>query len=161
VKNNLQLINSLLSLQAARVAEPAVVELFAESRNRVRAMALVHENLYRDGTLAKIPMAAHVQKLCTQLIRAYEIDGRRIELKTEVGDLALELDRAVCVGLIINELVSNALKHAYPGGRGGCVRVEMRRIDERRCALSVSDDGVGLPRGLAPDKPETLGLQLV
>ena len=114
VKNNLQLINSLLSLQAARIADRAVAELFAESRNRVRSMALVHENLYRAGNFARIPMRAHIQNLAAHLIRAYGLQSRHIELSTEIDDIELDLDQAVSIGLIINELVSNALKHAFP-----------------------------------------------
>ena len=114
VKNNLQLINSLLSLQAARIADPAVAELFAESRNRVRSMALVHENLYRAGNFARIPMRAHIQNLAAHLIRAYGLQSRHIELSTGIDDIELDLDQAVSIGLIINELVSNALKHAFP-----------------------------------------------
>ena len=93
VKNNLQLINSLLSLQAARIADPAVAELFAESRNRVRSMALVHENLYRAGNFARIPMRAHIQNLAAHLIRAYGLQSRHIELSTEIDDIELDLDR--------------------------------------------------------------------
>ena len=123
VKNNLQLINSLLSLQAARIADPAVAELFAESRNRVRSMALVHENLYRAGNFARIPMRAHIQNLAAHLIRAYGLQSRHIELSTEIDDIELDLDRAVSIGLIINELVSNALKHAFPPSGAGSPRV--------------------------------------
>ncbi|HEY8017672.1 MAG TPA: AAA family ATPase, partial [Dongiaceae bacterium] len=119
VKNNLQLISSLLSLQAARIADPPVAEMFAESRNRVRAMALVHENLYRAGNFARIPMRAHIQNLAAHLIRAYDLHSHQVGLLTEVDDIELDLDRAVSTGLIINELISNALKHAFPAGRPG------------------------------------------
>jgi len=166
VKNNLQLINSLLSLQAARIDDAAVAELFAESRNRVRSMALVHENLYRAGNFARIPMRAHIQNLAAHLIRAYGLQSRHIELSTEVDDIELDLDRAVSIGLIINELVSNALKHAFPPGHAGSPRVGSLRVDlkllaEGSCALTVRDDGVGLPIDLDVEHAATLGLQLV
>jgi two-component sensor histidine kinase len=159
VKNNLQLISSLLNLQAARIADPAVAELFADSRNRVRSMALVHENLYRAGNFARISMEAHIQNLCAHLIRAYGGHSRTVELVTDIEDLQLDIDRAVSCGLIINELVSNALKHAFPGGRAGRITVALSLLDEKRCALTVSDDGVGLPSGYG-DR-DSLGLQLV
>src|SRR6202040_780627 len=143
VKNNLQLISSLLSLQAARIAEPAVAELFAESRNRVRSMALVHENLYRAGNFARISMATHIQNLCAHLTRAYGMNRRRVELAIRIGDVQLDLDRAVPCGLIVNELVSNALKHAFPDGRAGRVCVELQPFGDTQLVLVVGDDGVG------------------
>ncbi len=166
VKNNLQLINSLLSLQAARIPDRAIAELFAESRNRVRSMALVHENLYRAGNFARIPMRAHIQNLATHLIRAYGLPARQIELMTEIDDIELDLDRAVSIGLIINELVSNALKHAFPARpagslQAGSLRVDLKLLAGESCALTVTDDGIGLPLDLDVEHAATLGLQLV
>jgi PAS domain S-box-containing protein len=161
VKNNLQLISSLLNLQGGRIADPDVAELLFESRNRVRSMALVHENLYRAGNFARVPMRPHVQNLCAHLIRAYSPHGQHVELTTAVDEVELDLDRAVSAGLIINELVSNALKHAFPDGRRGHVRVELKLPGEGRCVLAVTDDGVGLPLALDEDRADTLGLQLV
>jgi PAS domain S-box-containing protein len=161
VKNNLQLISSLLSLQAARIAEPAVAELFAESRNRVRSMALVHENLYRAGNFARISMATHVQNLCAHLARAYGMNSRRVELASRIGDVQLDLDLAVPCSLIVNELVSNALKHAFPDGRAGRVCVELQPFGDQQHVLVVADDGVGLPPDLDCQRADSLGLQLV
>jgi predicted ATPase/two-component sensor histidine kinase len=161
VKNNLQLITSLLNLQAARVADPAVAELFADSRNRVRSMALVHENLYRAGNLSSIPMARHIRSLCTHLNSAYGSLAQNVRLVVNVDDLHLEMDRAVPCGLIVNELVSNALKHAFPEGRTGSIKVELRPDDEGRTILVVSDDGIGLPAELDVERSDTLGLRLV
>jgi two-component sensor histidine kinase len=161
VKNNLQLISSLLSLQAARIAEPAVAELFAESRNRVRSMALVHENLYRAGNFARISMATHIQNLCAHLTRAYGMNSRCVELIIRIGDVQLDLDRAVPCGLIVNELVSNALKHAFPDGRAGRLRIELQPFGDKQLVLVVGDDGVGLPPDLDCHRADSLGLQLV
>lgn len=161
VKNNLQLISSLLSLQATRIADPAVAELFAESRNRVRSMALVHENLYRAGNFARVPMATHLGKLCAQLGKAYGLDESRVRLRMRVDDIELCLDQAVSCGLIVNELVSNALKHAFPGEQRGEIEVQMRQADNHVCTLSVGDTGIGLPAHVEPVQAETLGLQLV
>jgi two-component sensor histidine kinase len=159
VKNNLQLISSLLSLQASKIADPSVAELFADSRNRVRSMALVHENLYRAGNFARISMEAHIQNLCAHLVRVYGGYSRNVKLVTDVEDLQLGIDRAVSCGLIINELVSNALKHAFPDDRTGRVEVALSRQGEKRCVLTVRDDGVGLPPGYGDS--DTLGLQLI
>jgi len=161
VKNNLQLISSLLSLQAARVTDARVAELFLESRNRVRSIALVHENLYRAGDFSIIPMASHIEGVCAHLSRAYGSVNQRTELTTQISDLCLDMNQAVTCGLIINELVSNALKHGFPEGRAGRVRVELQPLGRQRHVLRVSDNGIGLPRDLDLSRVNTLGLQLV
>jgi predicted ATPase/two-component sensor histidine kinase/GAF domain-containing protein len=161
VKNNLQLVSSLLSLQASRAGAPANAELVAESRNRVRSMALVHENLYRAGDFSRVPMATHVQRLCAYLSSAYATVDQRVELTVEVSDLHLDIDRAISCGLIVNELVSNALKHAFPDGRAGTVRVALEPVGGGRHVLTVHDDGVGLPAGTEVARADSLGLQLV
>jgi predicted ATPase/two-component sensor histidine kinase len=161
VKNNLQLISSLLNLQAARVTDPNVADLFSDSRNRVRSIALVHENLYRAGDFSMIPMAGHIESLCAHLSRAYDSVNQRTELTTQVSDLCLDMNQAVTCGLIINELVSNALKHGFPNGRAGRVRVELQSLGGHRHVLRVSDNGIGLPRDLDFRRANTLGLQLV
>src|SRR5262249_37294420 len=128
--------------------------------NRVRSMALVHENLYRAGNFSRIPMAHHIQSLCAQLIRAYNSVSQQVEMSIDVGELYLDMNRAVTCGLIINGLVSNALKHAFPGDRPGHVRVQLQP-DGQRLVLVVSDDGVGLPADLDVEHTESVGLQLV
>ncbi|ALG73026.1 histidine kinase [Azospirillum thiophilum] len=160
VKNNLQLVTSLLNLQAHRIEDKAVAALFADSRDRVRSMALVHENLYRLGNFARVPMREHLASVCAHLLRAYSRQAGAVRLETDLDDLSLDLDRAVPCGLIVNELVSNALKHAFPGGRGGVLRVALT-ADGRDCRLSVRDDGVGLPGDYDPDRMDTVGFQLV
>ena len=161
VKNNLQLISSLLNLQASRATDPAVVELFADSRNRVRSMALVHENLYRAGSFAKVAMASHIETLCAHLARAYGSASRSIQLTIDVSDLRLGLDAAVSCGLIINELVSNAFKHAFARENPGNVHVTLREASEGRHVLTVADDGIGLPAGLEVGTGSSLGMLLV
>jgi two-component sensor histidine kinase len=161
VKNNLQLISSMLNLQASRIADPAVAELFGESRNRVRSMALVHENLYRAGNFSRISMMTHLGTLSASLARAYGLNGSNIELVTEVQDILLALDLAIPVGLIVNELTSNALKHAFPGGRPGRVVIGFRRAGPNLCELVVRDNGVGTAVMIDPHRGDSLGLQLV
>ncbi|MBK1842687.1 AAA family ATPase [Azospirillum sp. YIM B02556] len=160
VKNNLQLVTSLLNLQSRRIKDEAVAALFADSRDRVRSMALVHESLYRLGNFARVPMREHLEAVCAHLLRAYSRQAGAVRLETELADLKLDINRAVPCGLIVNELVSNALKHAYPGGRGGLLRVVLT-VDGQECRLSVRDDGVGLPGGSVPDNMDSVGLQLV
>ncbi|HEX4476724.1 MAG TPA: histidine kinase dimerization/phosphoacceptor domain -containing protein [Polyangiaceae bacterium] len=161
VKNNLQLVSSLLNLQASRITEQAAKEMFEESRNGVRSIASVHENLYRTGNFAKVPMAAHVESLCSQLARTHRPHERGITFERRVHDVHLEVGRAVACGLIINELVSNALRHAFPPGRSGTVRVELDPVGDGRHALRLSDDGIGLPAGVDFGSADSLGLQLV
>jgi two-component sensor histidine kinase len=159
VKNNLQLISSLLNRQASHILDPAVAELFHESRNRVRAMALVHENLYRAGNFARVPMAAHVRNLCRQIARAYGLNAGRIALTEEVDDMQLDLDRAVSCGLLINELITNAIKHAFPAGGAGAVHVRLQRQPGNAGLLTVRDDGAGMAS--VPEHAGSLGLQLI
>jgi two-component sensor histidine kinase len=161
VKNNLQLITSLLNLQAARVTDPTVATLFAESRDRVRSMALVHENLYRLGNFARVPMKPHLESVCAQLFRAYAPSTGQISLQLDIDEVQLDLDRAVACGLIVNELVSNALKHAFPNGRRGTLSISLQALEANGCLLRVRDDGVGMSKPFDPKTADTLGLQLV
>ena len=163
VKNNLQLISSLLNRQAGHIADPAVAELFHESRNRVRAMALVHENLYRAGNFARVPMRDHVTNLCRQIARAYGLNAGRIALATDVDDMQLDLDRAVSCGLLINELITNAIKHAFPRDAGGTIHVRLQRQPGNVCLLTVRDDGAGMAGDAAAAAAQagSLGLQLI
>ncbi len=124
-------------------------------------MALVHEDLYRAGNFARISMATHVQNLCAHLSRAYGMQSRHVELAIRIGDVQLDLDRAVTCGLIVNELVSNALKHAFPDGRPGQVCVELQPSGDKQQVLVVRDNGIGLPPDLDYHHADSLGLQLV
>ena len=160
VKNNLQFVSSLLALQSAKIKDPKLASAIKESQQRVRAMALMHEQLYRGPNLASIPIARHITALCADLCRSYSVDPDRIALDLRVADMPLDLDRAIRCGLIVNELVSNAIQHAFPAGRRGRVTVRLDAIGGYY-ELAVSDDGVGLPAGLDPLHTPSLGLQLV
>jgi len=163
VKNNLQIISSLLNLQADQVQDAAVLELLAVTRNRVGAMALLHENLYQSESLARLNLPEYVKSLCAQLLRAAGPIRARVQLECHVepGTISLELDQAVPCGLLLNELVTNALKHAFPGERSGCIRVTLERATPQTVGLTVADDGAGLPVTLDPSATSSLGLQLV
>jgi len=165
VKNNLQVISSLLSLQADSVNNPDVMEVFRESERRIRSMAAVHEQLYRSKNLSVIDAAEYIQSVVDDVYSSYNRNAR-IELHTELEPIDLTIDTAIPCGLVINELLSNALKYAFPGGRGGLVTVIVRNVPADRqegysSELLVYDDGIGLPDDIDVWKTESLGLQLV
>jgi len=160
VKNNLQLVSSLLSLQAYRHSSEPMTQSFREVRNRVRSIALVHENLYRSDDLARVPMRTHITTMCGHLAQFYGGEDR-IQLEVQVGDVHLELESAVNCGLIVNELVSNAFKHAFPNGRRGQIWVALEATEADGLVVVVADDGIGLPPEFRTDRAESMGLQLV
>ncbi|MDS4029076.1 MAG: PAS domain S-box protein [Candidatus Contendobacter sp.] len=161
VKNNLQIITSLLDLQAEVIGDRATREKFRESRNRVRSMALIHERLYRAADLASIDFAEYVRKLTDSLFSSYASANRSIALQTDIEPLSISVEHAVPCGLIINELITNALKYAFPPGRAGIIGVELKMSGEKRVMLRVWDNGVGLPPAVDPQHSETLGLTIV
>lgn len=160
VKNNLQVISSLLHLQSRKVDDATAQQLFTDSQSRIRSMALIHEQLYQSEDLAQLNVKGYLQQLTDHLFRTYNMRGASVTLAIEADDAALSMDQAIPCGLIVNELVSNALEHAFPGDRGGRVRVALTRSDGR-ARLVVEDDGVGAPRPAAIETSKTLGLKLV
>jgi two-component system, sensor histidine kinase PdtaS len=160
VKNNLQVITSLLGLQARTIKDPATRKKFEESRYRVQAMAILHEILYESASLAEIDFADYIRRLVEHLVRSY---GASARISTEVRLEALQCHRDVALpcGLIVNELLSNAFKYAFPGGKSGIIRVVLRRGPHGKVHLMVRDNGVGLPPGLNWKTSPTLGLRLV
>ncbi|MEI6874370.1 MAG: PAS domain S-box protein [Spirochaetota bacterium] len=161
VKNNLQIVASLINLQASRMGAGDAVIALRNIEGRILSMALLHESLYRSGNLAHVDFSFYVEELCAQLLRSLGPSSGRVALERRVERLGLSLDQALPCGLIINELVSNALKHAFPGERQGRIVVELRLAEAGLVALRVDDDGVGLPTGLDADSTPTLGLRLV
>lgn len=160
VKNNLQVISSLLSLQAQTVKDEETRRLLEESRNRVKSMAYIHMQLYQSKNFAQIDFAPYVRNLAKNLLESHKKNGERVSLDVCVEDIFLSLDTAIPCGLIINELVSNALEHAFQNGRDGEIIVGLRK-DGKKNMLVVSDNGVGLPREIDLHNTDTLGLQLV
>jgi two-component sensor histidine kinase/HAMP domain-containing protein len=160
VKNNLQVISSLLYLQSYSTQESDVLEMFQESQNRIRSMALIHEKLYQSPDLTSIDFAAYARELVAYLLRSYGAASGFITSEIDANGVSMGLDAAIPCGLIITELVSNSLKHAFPDCQGGRVRVALcHDADEYR--LVVGDNGVGLAAGLDFRNTESLGLQLV
>ncbi|HEX2279516.1 MAG TPA: MASE1 domain-containing protein [Candidatus Tectomicrobia bacterium] len=160
VKNNLQIISSLLDLQAESVPDPQVRAVFTESQHHIQAMALLHESLYQSQNLAYLDAADYLRRLSQRLFEAYHPPDGRISLTLALETVALEPNRAISCGLLLNELLSNCLKHAFPHGQAGEVHIALRACQEQ-VTLSVRDTGVGLPEGLDFRHTDSLGLQLV
>ncbi len=164
VKNNLQVVASLLALQSSALQDPLAREAFEESRNRVKSMALVHETLYQSGTLSAIDFAAYLDRLGKDVFQSYGHQGGRITLEVDVDPVPLDVEMAVHMGLLVNELVSNALKHAFAGRKEGVVQVRFTRGPVHGgtgLILTVSDNGIGLPETPAEGGAPTLGIHLV
>lgn len=159
VKNNLQVISSLLNLQLASVRDPYDVALFQESQNRIRSMAIIHEKLYQSDDLSHVDFGSYIGTLTSSLFRSYDVSD--IGFQIDVESIRLSIDAAIPCGLILNELVSNALKHAFPDGRRGYVSIAMHREEGHFCRLVVADDGIGFPAGIDFRKTPSLGLELV
>lgn len=161
VKNNLQVISSLLYLQSAHTQDSKVLELLTESRNRVNSIALIHEKLYRSDGLVRLDFGAYVGDLVASLFGAYGVNSEKLRARTRIREILLEVDTAIPLGLVINELVSNALKHGFPSGASGEVWIELEALNPRDFALVVGDDGKGLPENFDWRSSSSLGLRLV
>ena len=162
VKNNLQVISSLLDLQSQYAPDAPSVEMFRESQNRVRSMALIHERLYRAQDLSRVDFAEYIEGLVDYLLQSYRVDTNAIRLDFFVAqDVQLAIDTAVPCGLVVNELVSNCFKHAFQGRDSGVIRIELRSLDGARVQVAVADNGRGLPEDVNPYSASTFGLQLV
>ncbi|HTY59626.1 MAG TPA: sensor histidine kinase, partial [Bacteroidota bacterium] len=159
VKNNLNLVASLLNLQAGYVVAPEDAVLFREARDRIIALARIHENLYGSRNLAHVDFRAYVADIIRNLSEAYR--NGRVRTRMEMATIDIGVDRAIPLGLIINELVTNSLKYAFPEGREGEIVVCFRSGEECGDHLSVRDNGIGLPETLDVGKPRTFGLSLV
>jgi PAS domain S-box-containing protein len=160
VKNNLQVVCSLLDLQSQYSHDPATVEMFRESEHRVRSMAMVHERLYQSQEFTNVDFMDYIESLSNYLFRSYQVDGR-ISLEVDVRGVRLSIERAVPCGLLVNELVSNCLKHAFKGREHGRIRIELHNVAVDEILLAVSDDGVGLAPSTEPGTTATFGMQLV
>jgi PAS domain S-box-containing protein len=160
VKNNLQIVSSMLNLQIDQLADPSAIALFKESQTRVRSIALFHEKLYQSKDLARVDIAEYLAGLATDLFAAYGVNPEEIALHLDAENVPLGVDAAISCGLIVNELVSNAIKHAFPHGRHGDLRVALHQGGDQ-VVLEVSDNGAGIPEGMDFRNPSTLGLKLV
>lgn len=161
VKNNLQIIDSLLGLKSSQVHDPTTLTILRDSQNRVRSMALIHQMLYQTKDFARVDFTEVCNTLARNLMSSYGAEPVRVRVIQNTGSILLPMSTAIPLGLLVNELVSNVLKHAYPEGQSGEACVELKALLNGDLELSVSDEGVGLPEGGDANDSSTLGLQLV
>ena len=161
VKNNMQVMSSLLSLQSRLASHPETRRMLEENQNRIQSMALLHEILYQSQDLALVDFSKYLLRMVDYLFRSYGVSSQQILLYTELDPIKLELDDALPTGLLISEVVSNSLKHGFPAGRPGEVRIRMRRQSAATISLTLSDTGVGLPPNVDWANSRSLGLRLV
>ncbi|MDH5506622.1 MAG: ATP-binding protein, partial [Anaerolineae bacterium] len=161
VKNNLQIISSLIHLQSKKITDEQTLTILKESQNRVKSMALIHEKLYQSSDFTQIDFADYIRSLAGHLFRTYQVNSNDISYEIFAEDVSLTIDLAIPCGVIINELVSNTLKHAFPGDMGGKITISLREASPNTLQLEITDTGVGFPKDIDFRKTDSLGLQLV
>ena len=161
VKNNMQVISSLFNLQSQYIGDKKSSWIFRNCQNRVRSMALIHERLYQAEDLARIDIEDYVKGLTSHLFSSYGVSPEVVKLNIDIKDIFLDIGRAIPCGLIISEIISNSLKHAFPDRRKGEIKISLRAVDKDEIELVASDNGVGLPQDLDIRKTESIGLHLV
>ncbi len=161
VKNNMQIISSILNLQAGSVKDPAALECLRESQSRIRSMALVHEKLYRSRDYSRIDFGEYLRSLASALFQSCRTDSSRVRLDFKAEDVFLDINTAIPCGLVANELIVNALKYAFPEGRSGVIKIRLRSLGQDNYRFVILDNGVGFPKDLDFRNTESLGMQLV
>jgi two-component sensor histidine kinase len=162
VKNNLQIISSLLSLQCIQLDDTETVDVLRECQGRVRTMAMIHENLYQSKDINHVNFGNFVKKLLSDIFYSYRVDPRSIKLATNIENVDIGIETAMPCGLIINELATNSIKHAFPNGTGNIsVELTSSGLNDDSFILIFDDDGIGLPENLTPENTKKLGLMVV
>jgi PAS domain S-box-containing protein len=161
VKNNLQIISSLLKLQSGYIKDPAAHEYFQISQDRVKTMALIHEQLYKSSELSRINFNEYLRQLTVHLLQSYGISPHKCSLSVNIKDIYLGIDTAIPCGLLTNELITNSLKHAFPGDRKGEINIDMTSNPDNMCTLIVKDNGIGIPDEIDFKRSHTQGMQLI
>ncbi|MGA2345633.1 MAG: histidine kinase dimerization/phosphoacceptor domain -containing protein [Candidatus Sulfotelmatobacter sp.] len=161
VKNNLQVISSLMNLQLRSIKDPPTRDALQEAQSRVKAISLIHEMLYQSSDYANVPFSEYARKLAANVFDVVGVAPGCVSLDLAIDDVALAVNKAIPCGLILNELITNALKHGFPNGRRGTVRVALSEVSAGKMQLSVADDGVGIPAGLDIRQTKSLGMHLV
>jgi len=160
VKNNLMIISSLLSLQSRYIKDKQILDVFKDSQNRARSMALIHDKLYQSSHLKSIDIGEYIRALANDLFRTYSTDSGRVELNFDIEEVMMDINTMIPLGLILNELLSNCLKHAFPDGQSGKIDIGFHQ-DGHNYSLTVADNGIGFPPELDYKHTESLGLRLV
>lgn len=160
VKNNLQVVSSLLSLQSRQIEDPKAQQVMKEGRNRVKSMALIHQNLYQDENLVGVNAAEYIEKLTQSLLHSYKVQDKEISIHSEIDQLTLDVDVIIPLGLILNELISNSLKYAFPEQEKGKIDIQLSEHPEG-ITLRVADDGIGIPQDFDVTTSKSLGMYLI
>ena len=160
VKNNIAIIASLLKMQSNSIEDPQIKEVLKESQNRVYAMSAVHETLHGSDNLSQIDLKTYLSKVTTSIFQTYSINPDKVKLNISVEEIPISIDQANPIGLVINELISNSLKYAFPDERKGEITVSMKKLN-KELELTIMDDGIGMPDGLDWKNSTSLGLKLV
>ena len=160
VKNNMQIVSSLLGLQSQNIEDKKYKDLFIESQNRIHAMALIHEKLYQSESLTQINFKEYINEIVSNIFSSY-CQNSNIKIDINIENIPIYIDNAVPCGLIINELVTNSLKYAFPEGRPGKIQISVKLKDNNIIQLSISDDGIGIPKDMDIRNTKTLGLTLI
>lgn len=160
VKNNLQVITSLLELQSHYTGDPQVLGFTEQMHNRVRSIATIHEMLYASTDLTKVDFGAYAVKMANNLFAFYGVDSERVALHADVHETSLDIDRAIPCGLILNELLTNCLRHGFPDGRTGTISISFDCTSDS-CVMAVANDGISLPAAIEPTQATSMGLRLV
>jgi PAS domain S-box-containing protein len=162
VKNDLQFISSMLNMQERRLCDGPAIGALEDCRGRIQTIALIHESMYQSEDLVSLPLSRDIRSLAASVVRVSSQPPGAVVLEIDTPDeITLDVDRAIPCGLILNELMTNALKHAFPSGRTGTLRVVLRRDGDDRAALIVEDDGVGMPTEVEQPARDTMGFRLV
>ncbi|MBL4716390.1 MAG: hypothetical protein JKX95_07115, partial [Bacteroidia bacterium] len=160
VKNNLQIIIGQLTLQSRKVSDEIALDAFKTSVNRVRSMALIHEKVYQSDDLSSVGFHEYIESLCRDLMRTY---GQKdhIEISIDVDEINMNIEKAIPCALIINELITNSIKYAFPNESKGKITINVKLINENDVKLTVKDDGIGVPKDFDINKADSLGLMIV
>jgi len=161
VKNNLQTISSLLNMQAELLPDPATRHALRDAQRRVHSMALIHEQVYGDKDMDEVDFGEYAKRLARDLLDSFGVQAGRVRLRFALDPVSLAMDQMIPCGLILNELITNSLKYAFPGERAGEIQVALRCDEGRTVIMAVADNGVGLPPGMDARRPESLGMQIV
>ncbi len=163
VKNNFMVVSSLLNMQSNKMKEKKIQDAFKISLDRIRTMSLIHEKLYQSRDLSNINFADYINSLAMNLYHSYNINPEKIQLKKEVEDITLDINKAIPCGLAINELVTNSLKYAFPPGwdKTGLISISLKKVNNDEIELVISDNGVGMSKDIDIEKCDSLGLRLV